>query len=282
MGRGVLWICLLLAGQAGAQSDLQRTDYSRIGIETSGADLRGIVECKTDLELAFPVSGIVAIVPVQEGAEVAKGALLLGLQQSMEAIDLERKREIWADKSEFTSVAAQLVLARKQLESAQRIYDSSRGISAEELANRRLQVDLLMTERARIEGLERIEKLDMEAAREVLERRSLRAPAPGTVSLVLRDVGEAVQPSDVVLRLCDTSELFVATNMPASQAAQLSVGDVLPFAGLQQDQENLRARITFLSPVVDPASGLQRVRLRLLDPPGWVRPGTTLTLQSDG
>ena len=280
MLRSLLCICLLLATHAGAQT--RQEAYSRIGIETSGADLRGIVECKADLELAFPVSGIVAQVPVQEGAKVAKGALLLSLQQNMEAIDLERRREIWTDKSELSSVAAQLALARKQLAAAQRIYDSSRGISAEELANRRLQVDLLITERARIEGLERIEKLDMQAAKEVLERRSLRAPSPGIVSLVLRDVGEAVQPSDVVLRLCDTSELYVATNLPASLAASLSLGNILPFSGPEQGQEGLNARITFLSPVVDPASGLQRVRMRLLDPPAWVRPGTVLTFQASG
>jgi RND family efflux transporter MFP subunit len=260
----------------------QSTDYSRVGIETLGAGARGIVECKADLELAFPVPGIVAEVPVREGDVVVTGDLLLSLQQTVETIELQRREEVWRDKADLIAAEAQLKLALTQLDAAQRIFDQSRGISAEDLASRKLQHELLVAERTRILSQERIEGLDVQTARESLARRTLYAPGPGTVSDLLRNVGEAVQPSDVVVRLCDTSQLFIATNVPSDFAALLQLDAGLDLEGrnpLTGADIELRGTVTFLAPTVDPASGLQRIKLRLDAPPPWLKPGTSLALR---
>lgn len=259
-------------------------DYRHVGISAEGAGFSGIVQCRSDLELAFPVAGIVADTPIQEGVKVGVGDLLMTLQQEVEAIDLQRREEIWRDRADLNATEARLKQAQEQLAAGQRIYQSSRGISAEDLSERQLQHDLLLAERARILSQERIEELDVKAAHETLARRSLRAPVHGIVSLIDRDVGEAVQPSEMVVRLCDISQLFLATNIPSGRAARLKNGDILNLRGVDpvhEAQVVVSGEVTFVSPVIDPASGLQRIRLRLKDPPDWLTPGASLPFDLD-
>lgn len=273
--------CVVAAGlgivvAAQVQTAGAQTDYARVGLESAGAAFRGIVECNAALDLAFPVAGIVASVDVVEGEDVADGQTLIRLDQRMEEIETERRLHLWQDRADIEATETQISLAREQLAAAERIFAQSRGISLEELQNRRLSLALLIAERARIESRKVVERLDWETAEETLARRTLTAPTGGAVAEILREVGESVQPSDVVVRLCDTSRLLVTANLPARRTLGLVDGGAVEIrtdAGAA-----LAGTVAFLSPVIDPASGLRRVRIALDTPPDWLQPGASLTL----
>lgn len=262
------------SGTAGAQTAF---DYGRVGLETLGSSYRGIVECNIALDLAFAIGGVVQDIPVREGDTVAAGAVLIRLDQRIEEIETERRKQVWQDMSERDSTEAQIRLAQEQVTAAERIFEQSRGISLEELQNRRLSLELLLAKRGQIVNRKAIERLDYETAQETLARRTLTAPVPGTISEILRDPGESVQANDTVLHLCDASRLFATLNLPAQVASGLATDQTVTL--VSYDDRRMDARIAFLSPVIDPASGLQRVRLELTAPPAWLKPGTTLGLE---
>ncbi|SFR15467.1 efflux RND transporter periplasmic adaptor subunit [Poseidonocella sedimentorum] len=270
-------LAALSLGIAGAVSAQQ--DYGRVGLESLGSSFRGIVECNAALDLAFATGGIVAEIPVAEGETVDAGTVLIRLDQRIEEIETERRRALWEDMSEAASVESQILLAEEQVAAAERIFEQSRGISLEELQNRRLTLELLLAKRTQLANAKIIQELDYQTARAALARRTLAAPAPGTVAEILRDPGESVQASDTVLRLCDTSRLFATINLPARRATRLHEGETLTLD--TEDRGRISARVAFLSPVIDPASGLQRVRLELLSPPAGLKPGATLALELD-
>lgn len=269
-----LWPVLLVAS---ALPTWAQVDYGQVGLESFEPTVRGIVECNAALDLAFAAAGVVETLDVDEGDTVTRGAVLMRLDQRIEEIEAERRRQVWLDRSDLVAVEAQIALAREQLAAAERIYEQSRGISLEEKQNRKLSLDLLLAEETRIRNRKAIEQLDYDTATETLARRSLRAPVAGTVSEILRDTGESVQAADVVVKLCDTSRLIVTVNMPAARAAALTAGATLAFE--PQGGRAIAGRVIFLSPVIDAASGLRRVRVELTDPPGWLRPGSTLGLR---
>jgi multidrug efflux pump subunit AcrA (membrane-fusion protein) len=111
-GFAALVLAASIAGSSGARA--QAVDYSRIGIDSVASGYRGIVECRADLELAFPVAGIVSQAPVPEGAVVTAGQALLVLQQQVETIELLRREEVARDVADLQATEAQLTLAETQ------------------------------------------------------------------------------------------------------------------------------------------------------------------------
>jgi HlyD family secretion protein len=61
-------------------------------------------------------------------------------------------------------------------------------------------------------------------AREALEERTLRAPSPGRIERVLRDVGETAGPTSPVARFLPQGELLAVVFAPEAAAAALAPG----------------------------------------------------------
>ena len=111
-------------------------------------------------------------------------------------------------------------------------------------------------------------------AAEGLRRRHLISPLAGTIAEVTLEVGEACQAYQPLARVVDTRRCYFTTNMEAKLAAKLKVGQM---AKLELESGTgaivLQGKIDFVSPVVDPASGLQRVKVLFENADGKVQPG---------
>ncbi|SFB11240.1 RND family efflux transporter, MFP subunit [Poseidonocella pacifica] len=270
----LLALSLVLASAAGAQT---ATDYDSVGLDARGAEIRGIVECRADLALSFPVSGVVEDTLVVEGQTVEAGEVLMRLDQEIESIEVERRRTLWQSRADLDAAEARVAVGEQQLSAGQTVYDAARGISLEDLQNRKLSYDLAVSELARLETQKQIEELDFHTAEESLRRRTLAAVAPGIVSRIIRRTGESAQAMDPVLQLCDTGALFFVANLSIRRASELQAGQSVILRASGRD-ENLNGEVSFVSPVVDPGSGLRRVKVHLTDPPDWLSPGTGAVL----
>lgn len=251
--------------------------YASVGLNSMSLDIRGNVECRDDLELSFPVSGLIVETLVTEGQVVAQGDLLMRLDQQIEAIEVERRRAMWEGKAELSAAAARADVTQRQLTAGQKVYDASRGISLEDLQNRELSANLAKSELSRLTTQKRIEELDYQTAQENLNRRSLRATTRGIISKINRRTGESAQANDAVLQLCDISELYFVANLPTQQAEQILSGQSVNLRNASHDVD-LKGIVSFVSPVVDPATGLRRIRVKVIDPPEWLSPGTSAAL----
>jgi RND family efflux transporter MFP subunit len=269
------FITAMIVGSAQAQTVLDH--YATIGLNAGSGEIRGIVECRDELELSFASSGVIAEALVSEGQTVQRGDVLMRLDQQIERIEVDRRRTVWQSQAELDAANARANLSTQQLEAGQRVYQAARGISREELQNRELAADLAQSELARLQTQKIIEEFDFLTAQETLERRTLKASATGIISKVVRRAGESAQANEPVLELCDISALFFVANLPVKQAETLIQGQsvVLHNTGRAID---FQGEVSFVSPVVDSASGLRRIKAQVIDPPLWLSPGTSAVL----
>ena len=242
---------------------------------------KGVTRCAADLMLALPVAGRIAGVLVREGAIVQEGQELLHLDRDGERLDTERRRLQWESKAEFDTALARKNTAQAQVLAARQVYETSRGISREELENRELAFATTSAEFERVKTTKEMERLDYLIAKEALDRRSLRAPTRGIVSSLIKQKGESVQANDPVLRLCDLSSIQFVTNVPYTQTATLREGARVKL-NVGFNPSPVQGRIVFISPVVDSASGLREIKIDLINPSREMRPGVPASLELGG
>ena len=110
-------------------------------------------------------------------------------------------------------------------------------------------------------------------------QRRITAPVNGTITKFLLRPGEWAKPGDPVLMLVDASTVILRVAVPHGKVNALQLGferDV----ELEKGSATLGAtgRITFISPVADPASGLVEVEITIDNSAGAIRPGVRGTI----
>lgn len=233
--------------------------------------VRGITRCANDLAMGFPITGRIAGVQVSEGSVVKPGDLLMHLDQDVETLDVERRRLQWQSTAELTAAEARVATLQKQVRAAREIFEASRGISREDLQNKELAHDLAVAEVQRLKVTKNLERLDYQIAKANLERRALRSPANGIVTKIVKQVGEGAQANEPVIKVCDLSYIQFVANVPIDQVGGLAAGEAVQVEVGGAPATN--GRVMFVSPVVDAASGLCEVKVKLDATDTAIRPG---------
>ncbi|MEJ5237100.1 MAG: efflux RND transporter periplasmic adaptor subunit [Limisphaera sp.] len=208
----------------------------------------GITEAVYDGTLSLPVAGIVSRRPFREGDFVEAGQVLLELDSRLEALECQRRR---------------LILEHRQseYEALRRLFEqNSISVKKEELDKARADYEV-----ARAEYL---------MAEEQLNRRRLLAPCAGTVAEILPELGEAVQPHQPLVRLVDTRQAWFVANVDPAWSARIQPGQTVTLS-LETGPAPIQVTgtVTFLSPVVDPASGLRKVKVLFDNTQARIAPG---------
>lgn len=199
-----------------------------------------------DVEMSTAVAGTVAAIHHGEGKFVAAGTVVLELDSRVEQIDVERR-------------TVQVETLKAELARSETLLKNTSSISREEVDKKRGEV--------------RVATLELDLAREALSKRRIVAPFAGIVTLLPVEVGEYCQPSRVLLRLVDARQFYAVANVDPDAADTLKLGTPVAFSGKAAGQGALGGKIVFISPVVDPASGLLRVKALFDNPEGKLRPG---------
>lgn len=207
----------------------------------------GITEPILDVTLSAPVPGIVTTRKFKEGDSIKEGDILLELDKQIEVLEADRRRVVRDQKkSDYDGTA--------------KLFKSTAGVSKEELEKKEAEY--------------RVAAVEYDMAVEGLRRRQLISPLAGTIVEVNLEVGEACQAYQPLARVVDTRRCFFVTNVEARHAAKLKKGQD---ARLELDTAGAPATVTgkvdFVSPVVDPASGLQRVKVIFENADGKIQPG---------
>jgi multidrug efflux pump subunit AcrA (membrane-fusion protein) len=93
---------------------------------------------------------------------------------------------------------------------------------------------------------------------------------------MLLEVGEACQPYQPIIRLVDTSRCYFVSNLEARLAARLKADQSVKLeVETGAAPVTVTGKLIFISPVVDPGSGLVRIRVLFENREGKVRPGLT-------
>lgn len=270
---GMLWVPV----RAQQTAPVLAASHASVSTVVFDEVIKGTTRCAADLSLALSVTGRIAGMRVQEGSVVRAGDVLLNLDQTAEQLDVERRRVQWQGQAELVTARARKETAEAQVVAARRIFQSSQGISREELENRELAYATTVSELERLKTIKEMERLDYLTAKENLGRRSLRAPTRGIVTKLIKQSGESVQANEAAIRLCDLSKILFVANVPSNRSEHLHAGGAVDLV-VGHEGSKVKGKLIFVSPVVDSASGLREIKIELINPGVDVRPGVPASL----
>ncbi len=216
---------------------------------SGGRRFTGLTEPILDATLNAPVPGIIARIHFAEGEFVEEGKILLELDKRMEELDAERRKVVMETR-------------QAELDRLERLIETTKAVSQEELEKKRLE--------------QRESAAEYELAAERIRKREIRAPFSGfVVDLFEVRPGEGCRENETPLvRLVDTRRCHLVCNLEARAAHTLAVGQPVKLE-IESGSSALsvEGRVDFVSPVVDPASGLLKVKVLFENGEGKIRPG---------
>jgi RND family efflux transporter MFP subunit len=209
---------------------------------------QGITEPICDVVLSPPVPGIVNAWKFKEGDFVKQNDVLIDLDKNIEELEEARRKYVVEDR-------------KSDLEALRRLVEkSSISVKKEELEKAETEYRIAVAEHG--------------IATEQLRRRQITTPCAGFIADFYRDPGESCQAYQPLVRVVDTRECYFVSNVEAKAAARLKQNQEVKLeieAGSGPIAFN--GKVTFLSPVVDPASGLMEVKVLFANPEHKIRPG---------
>ena len=263
--------------------------------------------------IAPKITSTIAEFRVNRGSRVKKGDLLAVLENKDLAAAAEASRGDLeqAEATYATTVGASLpqqiqkaqgdaAAAQAALGAAQKVYDSRielfeqgaiprRELEAAQVAlvqaratNEQAQkqlADLLRVGREQTQKAARGSKESAEgkyrAAAAQLSYSEIRSPIDGVVTERPLYVGDLATANQPILTVMNTSRLIAKAHIPQPQAAALRVGNAaeLKVPGLD---ERVAARVTLVSPALDPGSTTVEVWVEARKPDPALRPGLTV------
>jgi RND family efflux transporter MFP subunit len=236
--------------------------------------IAGFTEPYLDAMLGISAIGRVAKIHLTEGTTVEKGQVILELDQQLEELEVQRRNLLWTSKTEVRSAARQVKTLKSHLNATKDLYKTTGSVPREELENQELEHALAVDELKRLEDAERRENIEYGIANQRLSRRSLRAPFSGQIAELLINVGENCELDTPLVHLVNTSRGYFVANVELSVSQKLSWGQTVELQ-LQSGLETVSraAEIVFISPVVDPASGLRKIKAQFDNLHGNIIPG---------
>jgi len=247
-------------------------------------DYSCVTEASKDATLSFTVSGRIAKIYHREGSSVSAGTKLVDLDRRSEELEVERRKLVFEDKSQLNAAREEAATYKDMLASTKKLFDSTGSVSREDLAKLELKANTAESEFQRLTIAEKREEVEYKLALEHLAERTLRAPFSGTIVNVKLEEGEICEANQPLIQLVDITKANLNCNIEEPVGRKLTTGEQVPIsiqAGHGQWQG--MGKVVFVAPVVDPASGLLRVKIEFDNKSGDVRPGVpgTVTLQSD-
>jgi RND family efflux transporter MFP subunit len=215
----------------------------------SGAWVSGITEAINDVVLSAPTAGIISKRPFKEGDPVKAGETIIELDKRLEELEVSRRKYV-------------LDLKKTDMDTSKKIFEKTISLSREEMDKKITEFSVAEAEHA--------------LAKEQLQRRFVIAPFEGTIAVLTLEVGEACQAQQALVRLVDTRKCYFVCNIEAKSGYGLKPGQTIKLeieAG--EKTQPFNGTVFFVSPVVDPASGLMRIKVVFDNPEGKIRPGVS-------
>ncbi len=262
------------------------------------------------IELASLTLARVAEVAAREGDQVRAGQVLLRLEDAEARAQLAQARakvqEAMARVDQVRGVGSstagaalrqaqvRVSQAERDVERARRLFDAGSSSAADldaaekAVALARSEADAASAQAASVAAAGADQRLAVAAlrtsqaaeavARARLDDAQIRAPATGRVLVRDVDAGDVVPAGKTLLVLASNGETLLTVQPDERNLAFLSAGQEAEAAADAFPGSTFRARVTYVAPAVDPARGTVEVRLSVPDPPPFLRPDMTVSV----
>jgi RND family efflux transporter MFP subunit len=236
--------------------------------------LTGLSEPVNDVILSFEVEGKIATIFFREGDEVLIDDPLILLNNHLEELEVERNELIWESKIEVESAEVREKTLKALFDSTLELFQATGAVSKDEVEKLELEYKLAAAEHQRLRIAEKREKIEYKIAKAKRDKRILLSPINGVVSQLFLDEGESCEPRQPVVRIVNISRCLLVCNVEASLGLNFKEGqkvDIRIAAG--SGKIKTKGSIIFVSPVVDPASGLFQVKAEFDNANRKIKPG---------
>jgi HlyD family secretion protein len=256
----------------------------------------GRVETPSRVAIGSEIVGTLAERLVAEGDRVTAGQVVARLRADEPAA---RVREAEAAIAQFIARErpaaetalreAEARLAQAEREAARQRELAARGLvprQALERADEALAVARAQAERARVAARaaapggsdETLLRQRLEAARAALDRTVIRSLVDGTVLRRLAEPGDVVGAGRAIVEVARDGAIEVVAQVDERNLAQLAVGQPALASADAFPERRFPAEVAFIAPGIDPQTGTVEVRVRVPDPPEYLRQDMTVSV----
>ena len=270
----------------------------------------GRIESPFRVDIGAQVVGTATRVPVAQGESVAAGQTLVELDAA-EARALVRQAEAAVIQAEgrlrqlkelqlpvaaqsLRQAQANLANARAQFERNRKLFEAGFiGQSVLDDAQRNLEVAQTQVDTARKQvdtarpqgsdyalALAALEQANagLQAARARLAYTRIVAPVAGT--LIARNVehGDVVQPGRTLMVLAPAGETQIVVQIDERNIARLRLGQPALASADAYPEKRFAAEVGYINPGVDAQRGTVEVKLRVPEPPPYLRQDMTVSV----
>ncbi|MBF0612074.1 MAG: efflux RND transporter periplasmic adaptor subunit [Magnetococcales bacterium] len=237
--------------------------------------LTGTIKSLDDVKLSFPVAGRLEGVLAKEGQTVKAGDVILHLDKSQEEFEVQRRQVVFNDRAKVEEAVSKERVLKVQVDQARQLF-ASNTISRKQLEDEELSYNTAAADRKALEAAKKRERIELDAARESLSRRYLRAPMNGVIVKLYFQIGESVGIHEPAVRLVDVSRVYFTGNFDGKWASVIKMGDKVKVrVGTDATSPPRLGTVVFVSPVADLASGLVEIKVEIDNQDGTIRPGVS-------
>ena len=261
----VLLVALVGVGcakEAEQAEDLTRpVAVARVSVATVEERIEGSgeLQAKDRATIASEVEGVVTELAVDEGDPVEEGALLLAIDPEKRGLAAQNARAQLADAS------AALAEAEREQKRVQVLHE--KGIASD------AQLDQRSTGLERARSMVEAARAGAGVAERALRDARLRAPFAGWIANREVSRGEYVVPGRALFELVALDPIEVEFSVAERDSARVHIGQQVGVLVAPYPDETFQGEVTVISPIVDTKTRTLRVKARIANPDGRLRPG---------
>lgn len=232
----------------------------------SRGSLRGVLMPTETRQLSARAAGVIEKFGAEEGQHVKAGDLLVQLNSDVERAEVARAEAV------LESANAEVERTKRELERATQLRNDSIG-SKKDFEDAQHQYAMAAAGKKRALA-------DLDLARAKLNERIIVAPIAGLVTRRTREIGEAVERLEQVVRIEDASRLELTVYGSAELLGKFKAGQK---AGITLEDgagrgTTIAGVVSYVDPTMDPTTATFRIKLEI-QPDGNAQAGIPVTLQ---
>lgn len=243
----VLIVVLLVAAKwFGGRTEATTVQIEQANVRTivERVSASGKIQPEVEVNITAEVSGQIIALPVKEGDQVAQGELLVQINPDLYEAALNRaKAAANSARSNLASARAQRAQADAQFFASEKSWERTQKLFSENVLSQAdfdaAQANFRTAEATLTSATETIRSAEfaissaeasVQEAQDNLSRTTLVAPQSGTVTALVKEIGESVQGNgftagEVVMKVSDLSVMEVDVEVNESDIVRVSMQD---------------------------------------------------------
>lgn len=231
---------------------------------SAAAELDCMVKPEMYIELSSPVDGVLEKVMVEKGDHVSKGQAVAQLEASVEIARVNQAKSNAANNGELNNRKVKLQFARRTKE---RYQGLSQKNSASQFEKDKADTEVNLAEIELKKELEnkKAAALALDLAQAQLALKTIKSPIDGIVVDRFAMVGESVADR-AIMKLAQVDPMRVELVAPTEYFGLIQQGMEVEIRPERPINKSLKATVTIVDQLIDPASGSFTVRMALPNP----------------